>query len=101
MKDQKEGIRIDLVKLWRTNTWIIVHLLGYKTSDLAKKVDVSRQLITTLFNNKYYRMTGIQFLGLMEGMRELMDEKRNLPEYEKAMKFYMEIKEEYTKNGLH
>lgn len=102
MKKKKPGIRIDLVKMWRTNVADILSILHYTRADLAKALGTSRQTVSNIFNNPDYYMTAVQFLGSIYGLRELIDQSdRDERLKNVATSLLHDLDWEYLNHGFH
>lgn len=71
---RKKGIRTDLVLMWRIALRNILWELGKRQEDFAKKIGLSRQSLSTMLQRDDLHLTGIQFLGTMRGLEEMIRE---------------------------
>ena len=79
MSKKSTYVRTDLAKLWRTNTVTIMAMLSITHEELAKRIGITRQSVTTMLTTKNFHLTGMQLIATTEAIHELIIERRNLP----------------------
>ena len=98
----KQGIRIELSKLWRKNVDEIRSIMHFTQNDISEKFGVTRQSISTWLTRPDFHLTAVQFLGSLHGIREMINESEADERNKKlAYEYLEEIESEYEKNGLH
>lgn len=96
-----KGIRIELSKLWRRNVLKIMHVMHFTQVDLGIKCNHTRQAISNMLNRDDYHLTGIQFLGTIHALKEMIEESnRDNRNKLLASEYLEEIQQEYLKKGL-
>lgn len=73
-RPERTYVRKDLVALWRTNVRAILETLGIRQIDLASKLGVTRQSLSTMLNRKDYCLTRIQYLATMHVLKMMLSE---------------------------
>ena len=58
-RSERAYVREDLAKLWRTNVRAILETLGVRQIDLASKLGVTRQSLSTMDNETLYNLSSI------------------------------------------
>ena len=97
----KNEIREELAILWQRNVHMILNIANFRHEELGKMVGVKRQTINTMLNRDDHHLTGIQFLGTMQGLKRMIevwsaDERlKNL-----VLDLYEEIDNNYKEKGL-
>ncbi len=95
------GIREELAILWQRNVQMILCIANFRHEDLGDMIGVSRQTISTMLRRDDHHLTGIQFLGTMQGLRYMIeawsadDRLKNL-----VLDLYSEIDNNYKEKGL-
>lgn len=95
--NRNNGVRTDLVKLWRKNIRLILMKLGETETRLAEKCGITRQSMSNMLTRSDNRLTSFQFLGSMYAMEMLiLEHKFNREVWE----LWNEVHREYCTNGL-
>ena len=92
-----EGVRTDLVKLWRRNTRLILLRLNETETRLAEKCGISVSSISMMLQRDDYRLTTLQLLGTMHALQMLILEHEFNRE---AWNLWNEVHKEYSEDGL-
>ena len=97
----KNGIRKDLAMQWRIAVNEILHQLGKTRQDLADFCGLSRVSICMMLCRDDCHLTGIQFLGTMRALEEMIKSSSIDPiRKEAAQKHYDKINDDYLNHGF-
>jgi hypothetical protein len=97
----KNGIQKDLVVLWRMTVRNILYALEKRQQDLADICGLSRQSLATMLCRDDFHLTGIQFLGTMRALEELIRDCDADRERKRcARTYYDKLQECYAKTGF-
>lgn len=97
----KKGIRLELAMLWRKNVKMIMDLMRFTQKDIASKIECSRPNVSYMLSNDDFHLTGIQFLGTLRCLHEMIEES-DINEERKAFarSYWEEIDQDYQDKGL-
>ena len=97
----KNGIRKDLAMQWRIAVNGILYQLGKTRQDLADFCLLSRVSITKMLCRDDYQLTGVQFLGTMRALEEMIKSSAVNPVRKKAaQKYYDDVNNDYLSHGF-
>lgn len=97
----KNGIRKDLAMKWRIAVNEILYQLGKTRQDLADFCLLSRVSITKMLCRDDCQLTGIQFLGAMRAIEEMIKSSAVDPiRKEAAQKHYDMVNDDYLNHGF-
>lgn len=92
-----EGVRTDLVALWRKNIREIMNRLNISYEELGKTCGVSHTSACSMLTRADMRLTGLQFLGVMHAIEALLTTRKY---DEQSYYLFDEIEDEWSSNGL-
>lgn len=97
----KNGIQKDLVYIWRIAVKNILWELGKTRKDLADHCGLSRQSLTLMLCRDDLHLTGIQFLGTLRALDEMIREcDADQIRKQCAQQYYDKVEACYLKTGF-